>query len=179
MKECDGNTVYIKLTGPFVYTRNNTRDLGLLIDLVNIKLLEKMREEKGELYGVGAHPEFEHYPTPSYGISFGWGCAPENVDGLIKTMWGEIDNIKANGCDDKDLLKVKETAIRDREARFKENNYWTGTITECAYNDEDILEILNFNDYVNSLKSDDFKRAANQYLMRDNVATFVLMPAKK
>jgi predicted Zn-dependent peptidase len=93
-------------------------------------------------------------------------------------MWDEVDKIKANGCNDEDLLKVKETALRERETYLKENRFWMQAINNSALDNENILELNDYTNYINGLKSDDFKRLANQYLTKENVATFTLMPMK-
>ena len=172
------SSVNIKLTGAFEYTRQNRNNLNMLMSLVSIKLREQMREEKGGVYGVGAYPQMFHYPDQRYEINFRWGCAPENVDMLVKTMWEEIEKIKANGCDDKDLQKIKETAIRERETNLKDNRFWLNTINSNAINGEDIMEVLAYTDYVNGLKSETLKRFAGMYLNKQNVAKFVLNPEK-
>ena len=172
------SSVNIKLTNKFVYNRKNRNDLNLLMRLVSIKLRQEMREEKSGVYGIRATPSMSHYPKESYEITFGWGCAPENVDMLIKTMWEEIDKIKTKGCDDVDLVKIKETALRERETYLKENRFWMSAINNSALDNENIMELNDYTNYVNSLKSEDFKRLANQYLTKENIATFTLMPVK-
>ena len=165
-------------SGPFVYNRKNRNDLNVLMQLVSIKLREQLREEKSGVYGVRATPSMNHYPKESFEITIGFGCAPENVEMLIKTAWEEIDKIKQNGCDDKDLLKLKETAIRSRETDSKENRFWLSAITQNSINKENLSELSEFNKYVESLKSEDFKRLANQYFTKENMAKFVMNPVK-
>ena len=172
------SSVSISLTGAFEYNRKNRNDLRILMNLVSIKLREQMREEKGGVYGVGAYPITNHYPNQNYEINFRWGCAPENVDMLISTMWETIEKIKANGCDDKDLTKIKETAIREREVSLKDNRFWTGAISANVMDGENLLDILTYNEYINSFKSEDLKKLANKYLTKENIAKFVLMPEK-
>ncbi len=172
------SSVSIKLTNSFVYNRKNRNDLRLLMNLVSIKLREQMREEKSGVYGVRASPSMSHYPKQTYELNFGWGCAPENVDMLISTMWEVIEKIKSTGCDDKDLLKIRETAIRERELALKENNFWLNAMNYSAMDNENIAEINDYSKYLSALKGDDFKRLANQYLVKDNVATFILRPEK-
>jgi predicted Zn-dependent peptidase len=93
-------------------------------------------------------------------------------------MWEEIDKIKTKGCDDVDLVKIKETALRERETYLKENRFWMSAINNSALDNENIMELNDYTNYVNSLKSEDFKRLANQYLTKENIATFTLMPVK-
>ena len=82
------------------------------------------------------------------------------------------------GCEEKNLVKIKETAIRERETNLMENSFWMGTITSNDQNREDINEILSYTEWVNKLTADDIKSFANTYLKTDNYARFVLMPEK-
>jgi len=172
------STVAIKLTGPFDYTYKDRNDLSLLTQLVAIKLREQLREEKSGVYGVGVRPATNHYPKKTYEITISFGCAPENVDSLVLTAWQEIDKIRKNGCEDKDLQKLRETALRQRETDLKENRFWLANLYADAVNNESPKQILGYVDYINSLKGEDFKHLANKYFGTDNVAQFVLYPVK-
>ena len=100
------------------------------------------------------------------------------------TMWREITiqirkEVKEKGCEEKNLTKIKETFIREHETRIKENQFWLGTISGNAQNQENIIELTKYNEWVNSLKADDIKVFANKYLKTDNYARFILNPESK
>jgi zinc protease len=145
---------------------------------MSIKLRESLREEKSGVYGVSCQATPKHYPRPSLDVVIGFTCAPKNVDSLIVAALVVIDNIRKNGAEEKDLIKVQETSIRERETSLKENQFWLGVLSSSYMNGESILELLEYNNFVNSLKGGDFKRFANQYLRNENYAKFVLMPEK-
>ena len=170
--------VNIVLSGPFEFNRSNARGLHCLIDLINIKLIEKMREEKSEVYGAGGFFDYSIYPAETYLVNFQWGCAPENVNDLINTLWSELEKIKTNGCNEKDLQKVKEESLRNYEINMKKNSYWLNLITGRALEKKDFLDILDYEEFIKGLKSDDLKHLANKYLSKENVGEFILMPAK-
>lgn len=170
------SSVYMKLTGPFDYNYKNRNDLSLLMQLASIKLRETLREDMSGVYGIRASPTMRHYPKEEYEITIAFGCAPEKVDTLVQAAWVVIDKIKQNGCDDKDLQKLREMAIRERETNLKENRFWLNTLYNSAVDKENPEEMLTYVDYINSLKSDDFKRLANKYLTKENMAEFVLKP---
>ncbi len=172
------SAVSLKFNMPFEFNRNNRNDVNVLMKLANIKLRESLREEKSGVYGVSCSANPKHYPRQGLEVNVSFGCAPKNVDSLIIAVLTVIDSIKIKGADAKNLLKVKELSIRERETGLKENQFWLGVLSANYMNGENILDLLTYNDYINNLKGDDFKRFANQYLKTDNYAKFVLMPEK-
>jgi zinc protease len=172
------SSVSMKFTGDFDYTRKNRFEMNALMKLLSIKLRENLREEKGGVYGVGANPVLKHFPKGAYEVNISFGCAPDNVNKLVDAAITEVEGIKSNGCDDKNLLKVKETFIRERETYLKENSFWLASISQNAMNGENLSEMMEYNKWVDALKSDDFKRLAKKYLSMENYAKFVLVPEK-
>lgn len=172
------SAVSLRFTMPFEYNRNNRNQVNALMKLVNIKLRESLREDKSGVYGVSCSASPKHYPKQGLEVTIGFGCAPKNVDSLIIAAFAVIEKIKKEGCNEKDLVKVKETSIRERETGLKENGFWMGVLSSNYMNGENILDLLSYTDFVNNLKGDDFAKFANQYLKSENYAKFVLMPEK-
>ena len=172
------SSVSMRFNMPFVYNRNNRNQLNVLIKLTSIKLRESLREDKSGVYGVSCQANPRHFPKQSLEITISFSCAPQNVDSLIAAALTVINNIKRDGCNDKDLIKIKELSLREREVGLKDNQFWLASLNANYMNEENILDLLEFNNYINSLKSDDFKRYANEYLKTENFAKFVLMPEK-
>ena len=172
------SSVILRFTMPFDYNRKNRNDINALMKLVNIKLRESLREDKSGVYGVGCSASPKHYPKQSLEVTISFGCAPKNVDSLIIAAFAVINKIKNDGCNDKDLTKIKELSIRERETGLKENSFWLGVLNSNYMNGENILDLLSYTDFINNLKGEDFKRFANQYLKSENFAKFILMPEK-
>jgi zinc protease len=170
--------VSLKWNGAFDYTRKNRFEMNALVKLLSIKLRENLREEKGGVYGVGITPMLVHYPKSTYVLTVGFGCAPDNVEKLITAAMDEIKDAKINGSNEKNLTKVKETFLRERELYLKENNFWLQTISQNAMNNESLSEILDYNKWVDALKGDDFKVWAQKYFNMDEYKRFVLVPEK-
>lgn len=171
--------VYLKTFGTMEFNRTNRAEFNMLIKLVSIKLRESLREDKSGVYGVGVNGAPKKYPNQGYEIIVSFGCSPDNVEILIKAALDELEKIKKDGCSEKDLQKIKETALREREGDLKENNFWLAAISQSYINQEDITEIENYNLIVNAMNSEKLKQLANKYLSLENYARFVLMPEKK
>ena len=170
------SSVSIKFTLPFVYNRVNRNQLNALTKLTSIKLRESLREEKSGVYGVSFQANPKHYPKQALELTVSFSCSPSNVDSLVAAAWNVIESIKQEGCNEKDLLKIKELSIRERELSLKENSFWISALNANYMNNENILDLMEFNNYIHGLQGSDFKKYANDYLKTDNYARFVLMP---
>lgn len=168
--------VAVVFTGEFNWSREEEYLLESLIDALNIRLREVIREDKGGTYGVGVNQKINRIPKPVYSISVGWGCNPERVDELIKDMYSVIDSIKQFGVNEVLLDKVKETQRRTRESRLKQNGFWAGMLNNYLFYNENPEIILNYNEFVDKLTSEDIKRLANKYLNEKNYIKAVLYP---
>jgi zinc protease len=171
-------TVQLIYSGPFEYNRKNRLDMYILSSLLSIKLREQLREEMSGVYGVGAFGNGTHYPKQEYKFIIYFGCAPERVEELITAANKEIDSVKNFGAGPINLQKIKETMKRQHEVDMKDNKYWLSTLSQYYQNNENLMDILAFNNYVEAITNDDFKRLANMYLNMTNYAKFVLMPEK-
>ncbi len=171
------STVQLRWNMPFEYNRTNRNEVNALNKLVSIRLREVLREEKSGVYGVRFSSSPQHFPKQKLEQTISFSCSPDNVDMLIQAALDVIAEVKEKGCDEKNLLKIKETAIRERETFLKENTFWLASISSNYQNGEDLLDVFKYNDWVNSLKSSQFKDFAKKYLQTDNYARLVLMPA--
>ncbi|MBS3914640.1 MAG: insulinase family protein [Bacteroidetes bacterium] len=124
-----------KATVNIIYSayKNYDPKLALYLDFVaeilEIKLVEILREEASGVYGVGAYAYFTRDGDPSYSFYINFPCGPENVDKLSKLAIEELNKIIQNGPDPKDLAKVKEAKRLELEKNLRENSYWLGKVT--------------------------------------------------
>ena len=77
------SSVNLTFTGPFEWSQQNRYNFNSMLDALNIKLREVLREDKGGTYGVGVSGNTTLYPRQEYHISVRWGCDPNRVDELV------------------------------------------------------------------------------------------------
>lgn len=172
------SSVVLRWNESFDYNRRNRFEVNVLNKLVSIRLREVLREDKSGVYGVGFNSSTRHYPKPRLNNSITFSCSPENADMLIKAALDVMNEVRKNGCDEKNLTKIKETFIRERETNLRENSFWLSAISSSYENKEDLQEINAYTDWINSLRGSDFIGFAAKYLKDDNYAKFVLNPEK-
>ena len=173
------SSIMISFTGPFEWTKQNKYDFSSLLELVDIKLREVVREEKSGTYGIGAYGAPSLYPHKEYSVTVTWGCDPKRVDELVKTVMEQLDSLRMKGPDQVYVDKVKEIQRRNREVNLKENRFWLSNFRQFYANGENPEELLDFNKMVDNLTTGAMQAAAKKYFDVGNVVKVVLYPEKK
>lgn len=164
-------------TGDFEWSYRQRFLLRSMLDVLNIRLRERIREEIGGTYSIGASSSMEKYPVGAYQIRINFGCAPEQVEKLIQAVHAEITKLKTAPVDDIYLTKVRQTLLRERETALEQNEFWLSLLDQCLWNGDDPKAVIgDFPKYVSELDKPDIQAAAARYFGTTNVATFVLKP---
>ena len=122
------------------YDREISLASSALSDVVTNKLIEKLREDEGGVYGVGARSSFSEIPTAQLSFSIVFPCGPEKAKDLINFSLELIEDIKKNGISDDDLEKVKESRRVDYKENIEENSYWLSYLNNTdRYNRDPIV----------------------------------------
>lgn len=156
--------------GDFKWRDRDRLCFSMLMNILAIKCRESMREDQGGVYGVSVSGSTSRYPRPMFSIQSTWGCGPENIDKLSSTLIDEMEKIKKDGPKEIDLNKIKETLIRDRESKLKENDFWLSLMQNHLILGDKILTLGEYKALVNSVSIADIKSVADRYL---NTATYV------
>lgn len=165
--------------GETKFSRDENDSLGALGELLTIKLVEILREEKSGVYGVGAYGGMSKMPYENYSFSIVFPCGPENVDALIKAALDEVVKIQNGQIDEKDMAKIKEAwLIRIRES-YKQNKYWSSLIYGNLTNGIGMLDQAEAEAKINAISKADIQKAAQKYLKIEERQQFVLMPEGK
>ncbi|CAG5069603.1 hypothetical protein DYBT9623_02339 [Dyadobacter sp. CECT 9623] len=166
-------------SGEYEYNPENNIQIEALQEVLQIKLIEALREEESGVYGVGVSESTDKFPTGHYRFSIGFGCAPENVDKLVKRTQEEIEKIKKNGADPKDIEKFVAETQRKTELAVKTNNFWLNYLDDNTFLGDDLDEIFQQEKLLKSITVASTKAAAEKYFDDGNFIKVVLMPEKK
>ena len=172
------STVRLVFSGVYQYNETENNLLDALSGVLNIKLIERLREEESGVYGVGSRASYTKYPQNRYTFSVSFGCAPENVEKLINSVLDEIKKIRDNGATQTDVEKVVAEDRRATEVQMKENGFWLSYLTSQFQNDESPEQILSYQESLKKITPEALKVAANKYLNGDNLVRLVLHPGK-
>lgn len=169
-------TTRIVFHGPCRYSYANRVVLDALQQLLDIRLREVLREDKGGTYGVGVSASCNHIPYERAQVTISFGSAPERRDELVAAMWGVIDSIKAGVVSDSNLVKIRETALRSHETALRQNAAWMSAMRDAAEDGRDQRDWLREADMTAKVTREQIRDAAREYLRRESMAVFVLLP---
>jgi zinc protease len=170
------STVTMIYSGSFDYNILNKSYLSALKDIIQIRLIERLREEESGVYAPKAVLNSSKYPKSQYSISISFGCAPENVAKLSAAVENEIEKLKLSGPGMGDLEKYKAESKRTLEAAMSTNNFWASYLNLQTQINEDPEQIFLQDRLIDKTSVNDLKIAANQYLSGQNLIKVVLLP---
>ena len=166
-------------TGTCTYSYENRVVLSGLRDLLDIRLREALREDKGGTYGVSVDAACHNIPTQRYEISVSFGSAPERVNELAAEVFAVIDSIKAGVVSDSNMTKIHELPLRAHETALKQNGAWLSSMMDADEDGRDQRDFLRNPALVSALTREQLRDAARLYLRKDQYARFTLLPAGK
>lgn len=161
---------------PVPYNSKDAYALKSLGDVMNIKLVEQLREEKGGVYGISAFGNISQVPYSASTFNITFPCAPENTDTLSKAAIDELKKIITTGISAEDLDKIKEQQKRKLEVDIKQNQFWANSLFEAYYNGNNPADILNKEKNILNLTSKMIQDVARKYINLNNYIRATLKP---
>jgi zinc protease len=163
-------------SGEVPYSEELALKAKALTEVLNIKVIEELREKMGAIYGGGFNSSVAKEPYQRYSIQLQLPCGPDNVDKLLAASDEEIRKLKENGPDQKDLDKVKSQWHEKYVTDIKENKYWVGTLESVLFWGGDKKRALNSDTYMQQLTPADIQATAKYLLNGTNKFVSVLNP---
>jgi zinc protease len=151
--------------------------LNSLIYLLDIKLREAIREEKGGSYGVSVYHNMNRIPGDNFYIEIGFGCEPGRENELVEEMFNQIKLLQTELVDESYVAKLSENYKRGMEPEvFKDNELWVNSIENCVLYDLPFESITDATTVPPYLTAEKMKELANQYLDLENYVLGILKP---
>ena len=168
--------INVTWTGETEYNAEENLALKAMLDVLNIKVIEKLREEMGGIYGGGFNGGIQKRPYVHYTIQSTLPCGPENVDKLTIALFDLIKDVQEGKIEQKDLDKVKETLKKDYQTKIQNNDFWLTTLSNSYINGTNPEMVLDYEKRVDALSLKDLQNAAKKYLDMKNYVRTVLYP---
>ena len=165
--------------GEMKYSEDMAFKADALSEVLNILVVEELREKVQGIYGGGTYASLSKYPYGSFQFVLQLPCGPEKVDTLLKVAKKEFKVMVTNGPKEKYMTKIKAQMLEDNKTAMKENGTWLGKLLEYKIMGGKTDRFINYPKYVNALTAKDVQSAARILFSTKNQLTAVLMPEKK
>jgi zinc protease len=164
--------------GKAPYSEDFSMKVQALAEVLNIKVIEELREKMGSIYAGGFSGGATKEPYERFSIILQLPCGPENVDTLISASNLQIETIKENGPDAKDIEKVKSQWHEKHVTDLKENRYWNESLVNILFWGREKDRVIKFDDFIQTITTEDLKNTAKKVFNGNNQFLSILYPEK-
>jgi zinc protease len=172
-------TVVMVFSGKFDYNAFNTVKMDALKETLEIRLIQRLREDESGVYSPGVFDNTVKFPQPRYSFIIQFGCSPQNVAKLIASTLDEISKLKTIGPLQENIDKWRAEEKTQTETQLKTNAFWLSYINDQLQNNDGLDEINGYNALLDKVTPEELQKMAALYLSGTNYIQVVLMPEKK
>lgn len=159
----------------------NPQDSHVAWALGNIlrrRLLDRLREDMGGVYGFGLRLALERIPRERATLQITIPCAPENARKLVDAAISEINLVRTNGVTAEDLKKELESEKRSEEKDARENGAWRWKLQQVWTAEKgDGTRLTNHQAFIDQVTPQNLKRLAALF-EPTNFTMVTLMPER-
>lgn len=172
------SSVFLAFGGPASVSSYDRELYYLFLSLLNIRLRETIREDKGGTYGVSVGGYLTSYPKGLYELTIEFGCETGREDELVSEIFKQIAWLQAAPVPDQYIVKLHESWRRSREDGMRTNAFWRAQIVAALMRGNPLEDLPLMTDEVIKLVSGESMRdLARRYLDTSNYVRAVLKPA--
>ena len=169
--------VQLVYNGPIDATPENRVLFRVLEGVLDAIIRDELREELGGTYSPSVFSSVRKLPDEIYLFGVSFGSDPERVDELKEAVFAKISELQNDGVSAERVDAVKEQIFRTREEQFEDNNFWAAVLEFYVENpDEEMLDILTYNNRVDAVTPEALQQAAVEYLLDDRYVQITLFP---
>ncbi len=169
-------TVRLILSGKYQFSAQENLVMDALSQVLEIRLLERLREEESGVYTPQSSVGYVKYPDPRFALNISFGCAPENVDRLIASAMDEVKKLREEGPSQVNLDKFKAERLRGQELQLQNNGFWLSYINGQLQKKENLEQVFKTQENLEKVNLEMVRKAAAKYLSGKNFIQFVLLP---
>jgi zinc protease len=165
--------------GPFEFDPAHRTTMRAMTQILQMRLLETIREELGGTYSISVSPSMQKIPIAEYQIAIQFGSDPQRLNDLVKRVLDEIEKFKAGGPTEKQLNDEKEALTREFETSSKQNGFLLSQIAGKYQYGEDVAGVWDAPELYKKLDAASIQQAAKTYFNMSNFVKVTLVPEKK
>ena len=171
--------VRLMFGGAAPYSQDDALALSAIAHALNIRLVERLREEEGGVYSPYVYAAMNKQPYEQYALTIGFSCAPDNIDKLIASTQDEVNQLIQKGIRPQDLLKFQQAERASYEKITNTNEFWVGSIEQALKDGQPLSSITNYPQRVSAIDPKAIQAVAKKYLSNQQRVTAILRPEGK
>ncbi len=158
------------------YSEKTALQLAGLSEIMNITIIEEMREKIQGIYGGGTQVDINKLPVGNYQFVLQLPSGPAKVDTLVSTFRSQLQELAKNGVDTGYIHKVKKAWIEKYRSDIKKNEYWLSALQDIHRGERTPETLMNAEKFYNAFTVKDVKKAASLLLSSKSRMMAIQMP---
>ncbi len=164
------------LTNPSPWSFAVEADADILQHVLQIQLLELLREKLGGTYSVTVQAQAGRTPPQQSLALVFFECDPARAAAMQTEAWKALDALATTPVTADTLGKVKEQIQKSHDAELLENAFWTTALVRLARYGDPLDKLLDVTHVTSMVTVDHIKKIATQMLGKQNRLTVTLLP---
>ncbi len=157
------------------WTLQNYLNMEMIGRILSTRYLESIREREGGSYGVGCYGTVARIPVDYAVLIMQFDTDPAKQQRLMEIIYEEIDTILKDGPLASDLLKEKESMLKDFDENIEKNESWDDNYLPMYYR-YGINYPMLYKKAVNDISAQTVKQTLQQLMDAGNNFEVVMMP---
>jgi zinc protease len=168
----------IVFSGPMTFDEQQQVALDAMGLVLENRLRLTLREALRGTYGVQVAASAQNVPDQEFSVTIDFGCDPQRTEELVKSVFKEIEALKAKGPSEEELVDAREGLLRQHESDLAQNNHLVGELVERYQASQDIGAFFSLPAAYHRLTTAGIQEAARRYLDTTNYVRVTLFPEK-
>ena len=157
-------------------TPENQMKLAALLEILNIEVIEKLREEMSSIYTGGFGGGMAKRPFERFNVGATIPTSPARVEEVSAAVLQLIRDAQAGKISPANLEKVKTNWNKQRATALENNGFWLSQLSNAFINNEDPELMLTYLDRVNALTVNDLAEIARSFLNLNQAKRVIRLP---
>ncbi len=170
--------IAIIFTGKRRWEREQNYLLRAMSEILTMRLLEVIREDKSGAYSIGASAGWEPYLDNQYVVEISFGADPARAQELTAQVFGILSDFKRNLIDPSYIERAQATERSAYETSMQENNFWLQNLQNLNLHERPFTDLLTYPRLLATLTPEAVRDAANSFLNSDSYVQVILYPAE-
>lgn len=159
------------------YLEENFYKYQAFSQVLRMIILEKIREDSGQIYSAAVSSKYEQYPHVRSSLLISFSCDEKNAKNIEQQIKNILQDIAKNGVHERYLNNFKKSNIIDTKIQAQTNIFWINKLANHYLYNVDIYNEKAYEKMINKINQNDIKKCAND-MLNANYFLGILNPKK-
>ncbi len=175
----DKSTFGIIFSEEYEWNLKTNLCLDIFQEILDIRLVEIIREKMGGTYSPNLQFSYEKYPETKYTALVLINCEPKKTKKISKTVFSIFNNLLTKGFTQEEMQKAKEQIKKSLEVNLEKNAYWRNYINEQYYNGDPLNEYQEYQKILNEITAEEVLTIIKPLFKTEHNVSVYQYPEKK